>query len=356
MNTGIRSDLRAAIYPWLASRAAIGVALAFAHMFREAVERIGTRGNVVGLFGWDASFYREIAQHGYSAVEQADGLRFFPLYPLFARSLGGSNFALLAVSNLAALVALALLHRLTLSWVGEGGASRAVWIMALGPGVTASMMGYAEPMFLVLAIGCLLALQHQLIPLAAVLGAGAALTRPVGALLVVACAGDALQRRRPWSLLAAAGPIIGLWSYLAWAHDRTGDWLTPLRLQANTNLRGENVDPIRAAWAALNAVFVDGRIGPGLHLIWAAVAVGLCVVAWRKLPLAGAAFATAAVVTSLTTRNLDSLERYLYATFPLAIAAATLRLPKKVERAAQFGAPVMVAGYAVLAFATKYVP
>ena len=357
MNSGIRSNLRAAMYPWLASRAAIGFGLAVVHSFRGPFTRIGTRHNIVGLFGWDASFYREIAQHGYRAVEQTDGLRFFPLYPLVARLLGGSDVALLAVSNLAALGALALLHHLTLLWTSSAqGARRAVWIMALGPGVAASMMGYAEPLFLVLAIGCCVALHQQSVALAALLGAGAALTRPVGALLVVVFVGDALQRRRPFTLLGATGPIAGLVAYLAWAHDRTGDWLTPLRLQGNPNLRGDTVDPVRAVWASLRAVVIELRVGPGLHLVWAIVAVVLCVVAWRKLPFAGASFATVAVATSLTTRNLDSFERYLYAAFPLAIAASTLRLPKWVDRLAQVTAPLVVATYAALAFATKYVP
>ena len=40
----------------------------------------------------------------------------------------------------------------------------------------------------------------------------------------------------------------------------------------------------------------------------------------------------------------------------IAVAASTLRLPKWVDRLAQVGAPLAVASYAALAFATKYVP
>ena len=182
VNSGMRSNLRAAMYPWLASRAAIGFGLAIVHIFREPFTRIGSRNNIVGLFGWDASFYREIAQHGYRAVEQTDGLRFFPLYPLVARLLGGSDVALLAVSNLAALGALALLHHVTLLWTSSPqAAGRAVWIMALGPGVAASMMGYAEPLFLVLAIGCCVALHEQMLALAALLGQARVWAAPVPA-------------------------------------------------------------------------------------------------------------------------------------------------------------------------------
>ncbi len=346
--------------PWLCGRGIVVAALGVVHAFPSHFTGLGVRHQVVGLFGWDAAFYRSIAQHGYRAVESTDGLRFFPLYPLLARLFGGSDVALLLIANLAMLAALAMLQALVLAWCdplsAQRTATRAVWIMALGPGVTATVMGYAEPLFLVFAIGCCLALQRDSTLFAAALACLAALTRPVGLLLVVLFVVEAWRRRSAVTALGAVGPLFGTGAYLAWVGGRTGDWLRPLRLQGHSNLRGANVDPVRAVWSALRAIGIEHRVGPGLHLLWAVLAVGLCVVAWRRVPAGGAAFAAALVLLSLTTRNLDSYERYLLAAFPLAIAAASLRPPKWLDRAAIAGLAVALAGYATLAFATTYIP
>ena len=320
------------------------------------LSRHGVRGNVVGLFGWDAAFYREIARHGYRSVVANDGLRFFPLYPLVSRFFGASDVVLLAITNFSMLIALALLRRLATDWRGIATANRAVWIFALGPGVTATVMGYAEPLFLVFAIGTALALQRRLFVVAAVLSAGAALTRPVGLLLVVMLMVVA-ARDRSWKAIGAiVGPFVGAGAYFAWTHTTTGDWLRPLHIQAHANLRGRNVDPVRAVWASLREVAVQHRSGPAIHLLWAAIAVCLCTIAFRRLPLPGSSYAAAIVLLSLTTRNLDSYERYLLAAFPLAIAAASIRLPKFVERIAPYVLGMTVVGYATLSFATIYVP
>ncbi len=356
MNIELRRDLRASVLPWVVSRVIVIVSLGIVHLFREQFVRHSLHHQLVGLFGWDAAFYRTIAQHGYATVIGNDGLRFFPLYPLVARVFGGSDLALIALANSAALVAFMLAHRVSREWLDERCARRAVWILALSPGALASVMGYAETVFLVAAIWCCYALHRGWIPIAIVAGAAAALTRPVGIFLVVVCAGYFVTERNARYAVAMLGPIAGLGAFLWWAKDRSGSWLTPLRLQSHSNLRGATVDPLRAVWSSIHYVVVDHRFGPGLHLAWAVIAVALCVVAWKRLPLGVAAFATTCVIVSLTTRNLDSFERYLFASFPLAISAGTIKAPKWLDRAAILGAITALSAYSMLAFATTYVP
>ena len=357
MTARVIRDVRVVVVPWIVSRALVGVGYVIAHSLGTSLSKHGVRGNTVDLFGWDAGFYRTIARHGYDAVSATDGLRFFPLYPVLGRAFGSSDAVMLGISNLATLVALVLILRLGRAWLNdESAARRATWIIALGPGATATVMGYAEPLFLVLAVACALALHHDRIALAGAFGAGAALTRPVGIMLVVMflARGVATKRLRP--TLGAIGPVAGLSAFLTWSRDFSGDWLRPLQLQGQSNLRGENVDPITAIWSALRYVIVDHRIGPGLHLMWAAVAIIVCFIAYRRLPLPGSAFAAAVVLLSLTTRNLDSYERYLLSAFPLAIAAASVRMSNTQARMGAGVLGVLVVGYSSLAFGTVYVP
>ena len=352
----VRSDLRRAVVPWAVGRAVVLVALGAVHQVRDHAAVAGVRLVTVGLSSWDASFYAAIARHGYGAVEARDGLRFFPLYPLVGRLTGGSDLAMVLLANAAMLLALGLLAQLAREWCDDRTAERVVWLAALGPGALASVMGYAEPFFLVLSIGCVLAARRGSVGLAAVCGVGAALTRPVGILLALYLVVDGWERRSPRTAVAAVGPVVGLGAFLVWAHDRTGDWLRPLRLQSKANLRGETVDPFRAVWSALHNGFHDHRSGPLLHVAWVGVAVVLLVVAVRRLPRAASALAVVSVVVALTSRNLDSVERYLFATFPLVIAAASVRVHRDVERAVLVALGAMLTVYAVLAFTTAYIP
>lgn len=348
--------LRQALLPWVVSRAIVLVALGAVHQIRDHAVLTGGRLTTVGLTAWDGAFYRDIARHGYGAVEARDGLRFFPLYPLVARLFGGSDLALVLLTNLAMLAALALVAAVAADWCDDRTAERVVWLVALGPGALASVMGYAESLFLLAAAACCFAARRNHAVLAAAAGFVAALARPVGILLVVFVVVDAWERRRPVAAAAALGPVAGLVTYLAWVHDRTGDWLRPLRLQSRSNLRGETVDPVRALWSALHDGIADHRAGPILHVAWAVVAVVLLVVGARRLPRAATAWGGVALMVALTSRNLDSFERYLFVAFPVAVVAASVRVHRDVDRAVLAVLGGMLATYAMLAFTQAYIP
>ena len=204
-------------------------------------------GWATAVTGWesaDALWYLRIASQGYS-VEDGSGA-FFPLYPALVRVVGtltGGRWLLAAyvVSNLALVVALVLLHRLTTRELDETAARRAVVYLCAFPTGFFLFAPYTESLFLALAIGCLYAARTQRWAPAAALGLLAALTRSPGFLLVLPLAAEALlqardhPRDRARVLAAGAGAcaatVSGLLLYLGFWQLFDGDWRRPLDLQ-----------------------------------------------------------------------------------------------------------------------------
>ncbi len=347
-----------ALLPWAASRVVVLGALGTAR-FLHNEGKLAAAVAPPSLFEWDASFYRSIARHGYASVAANDGLRFFPLYPLVARLLGGSDLALLGLASFCTFAFLVVLRVLAREWVDDRAAERVVWLAALGPGALATVMGYAEPLYLLLAAVCLLALRrstHAALAVAGVAAALAALTRPVGVLLVIVFAVE-LVRRRDWRVGAAGvGAPLGLLAFLWWSRTAGYGFTDPLRLQSKENLRGKLVDPVRALLGAAKDTLVDHRIGPGMHLVWALAALALCVVALRRLPLGPALYGALAVLVALTSRNLDSFERYLLAAFPVLVAAAALRSTRDSDRVVLALLGAALTATSILAFTAAAIP
>jgi len=181
-------DLRVVLLPWVLSRGLVLGALATARFIGDELHVSGRHHVALtqGLFSWDAAYYRDIAAHGYAAVQHAHGLRFFPLVPLLARGLGVLLFgrygaALLIIVNLAALAFAVLLHRLVVrETADESLARRAVWFGLLAPSAMVLVTGYAEAVLLTCAVAMFLALRSRRWEWAALAGMLAGLTRPAG--------------------------------------------------------------------------------------------------------------------------------------------------------------------------------
>ena len=137
---------------------------------------------------FDAQWYLRIAADGYR-VDDASAA-FFPLYPLLTRLVGaalGDAWLLGAylVSNVALVVALTVLYRLTALELSEAAARRTVLYLAVFPTALFLYAPYTESLFLALVVGALYAARRSAWALAGVLGALAALTRSTGLLLVL---------------------------------------------------------------------------------------------------------------------------------------------------------------------------
>jgi hypothetical protein len=371
MRRGFTRDLRVAFPAWLLAHALTFGALGLARYAVDHghVHKAGAAFRArQGLFAWDAAYYRDIAERGYHGVEYL-GVRFFPLVPLLARGLGAAmggryGLALIVIVDASALAAGALLHRLVRTDVGDAAlARRSVWLISLAPPAFVLALGYAEATFIALAIGAFIGLRSRRWLLAAACGVLAGLTRPTAALLALPAAVEALRgwstsraRDRIRRLAAVVAPVVGIAIFLAWSAIANHDTFRPLRAQSDRRLRGNAVSPITALLHEARGVVHGTHIGSALHVGWALVLIALLTVSIRRLPVSYSVFAGASLLVSLSTKNLESFERYSLAAFPFVVAGATLLTRKQVERIVLAAAAAGMAGYAVLAFLNYSTP
>jgi hypothetical protein len=283
----------------------------------------------------------------------------------------GDGPALVLLANAAALAATALLYVLVRRETGAvDTARRALWILSLLPAAFVLVMGYAEAILLVLAIGCFLALRppeekagaRPHFAVAGALAFAAALTRPVGVLLVLAVGAELVRwwprlerSERAAGLGAAAAPFVGVLAFLAWSDHIVGDWWAPLRVQLQSSHHGGLSDPFATLYHDATGV-LHHHVGTALHVPWVLLALAMLVVCWRRLPAPYTLFAAAVLATAVAGSNLDSFERYALSAFPLSMAGALVLTQSQAERAVLALLAAGLAGYALLAFLNISVP
>ncbi len=362
--------VRISLVPWLVARVVVGAALAVAHRLATGGHLSSAAASRVhqGLLGWDAGWYESIARQGYWGAGHAS-LRFFPLFPLLARGLSvlpglGVGSAVVVVANVSALAGTAVLVGLVRHETGdERLAGRAAWLICLAPAAFTFVMGYAEGTLLVLSVGTLLALRSRHWWWAALAGAAAGLTRPLGALLLVPALIEGLRGlrsadrgQRLGRAAAVVAPVLGTGAFLGFVGWRYGDALTPLRLQEEGGHHGRLSDPFVTLAHDASFLVHGHHLGEALHLPWVLLALFLLVVSFRSWPASYGAFAAAVLAVALTGSNLDSFERYALSAFPLVLAGATLTSGKTLLRVVLVLSAAGLAAYAFLAFTNRYVP
>lgn len=374
----LRQPLREAVLPFLLARVAVLGSLAMAHFIvdRTHPATAGTAARVhEGLLGWDAGWYESIARAGYAPLGR-ESLRFFPAVPLLTHALAalpglGYGAALLLLSNAAAFGATVLFFVLVRRETGQlPVARRATWFFSLAPASYVLVMGYAESTLLCLSIGMFLALRpspsdekaRPRFGLAALLGFAAALTRPIGVLLLLVVAVELVRwwirlgrTERVRGLVATAAPVVGVLAFLGWADHVVGDLWAPLRVQLESAHHGGISDPFVTLWHDSRGL-LHHHVGTALHVPWVLVAVLLLVYCWRRLPAPYTVYAAAIMAVALAGTNLDSFERYVLSAFPLTMAAALLCRGPRVERAVLVLLPAALVGYSLLSFLNISVP
>jgi Mannosyltransferase (PIG-V) len=360
--------LRDTLPAWILARIIVLAGLGAARFVVDEYPRSALARNAqVSLVGWDAGIYNTIARFGYAA--DPESYRFFPLYPLATRALnvitpGSTRVALVLLANVCALGFALLIHRLVMHEMGDVEASRrAAWFACIAPPAFVMVWGYAEPMFLLLSVATFLMLRTNRFVAAGLFGALAALTRPLGVVIAIPAVVEAWRgfrtagiRSRVERVFAIVAAPLGTLVFLVWTRDRTGDLLDPYRIQAESIHRGRTVDPFTGIANALSEFFDHDRIGPLLHVGWAVIAIALIVVVFRRLPVSYGLFATATVVIALSSRNLDSFERYAFSAFPLVIAAALIVRNRRVETLVFTAMGAAMCLYTVVAALGVYVP
>jgi hypothetical protein len=369
-----RGPIWEALLPFVLARVVVLGALGLAHFIvdRTHPSTPGVAARVhAGLLGWDAGWFESIAREGYGPLGH-QSLRFFPLVPLMTHAVAwlpgvGDGAALILVSNLAALVATALLFVLVRRETSDTDlARRSIWYLSLAPAAFVLVMGYAESVLLCLFLGCFLALRRgedrPNFALAGLLGFGAALTRPIGVLVALVIAVELIRwwaglqpGPRRVGLIAVAAPFVGLAAFLGWADHVAGDVWAPLRVQLESSHHGGVSDPFATLFDDARGL-LHHHVGTALHVPWVLLAVVLLVVCWRRLPACYTVLVLAILGVALAGANLDSFERYALSAFPLVIAAAVLVRGPRLERAALVLLSAGLAGYALLAFLNLFVP
>lgn len=305
-------------------------------------------GWATAVTGWesaDALWYLRIASQGY-ALDDGSGA-FFPLYPAAVRVVGiltGGQWLLAAyaVSNVALVVALVLLHRLTTREFSEAFARRAVIYLCAFPTGFFLFAPYSESLFLALAIGALYAGRTQRWGWAAWLGLLAALTRSPGFLLALPLAAEAVLQARTlagtarWQRLAAgAGACVatgaGLLLYLGYWQLYDGDWRRPLDLQ-RSGWGKEAAWPWETLWAGARLAVQFPGTNPGGYflvdflMVLLVIGAGVWVALRTRLPYA--LYLWAGVLLPLFLmwpgRPLLSLPRIYLVLFPTVWALARL--------------------------------
>src|SRR5205814_6929366 len=111
------AEATVALPGWLTARVVVAGVLLFSRfLYNHLHIHVGGKTLHDGLLAWDGQWYERIARHGYAAISRS-AVRFFPLYPLLARTLapvfgGMADVALLVLANAPALLFGALLVRL----------------------------------------------------------------------------------------------------------------------------------------------------------------------------------------------------------------------------------------------------
>jgi hypothetical protein len=164
-----------------------------------------------GLVRWDSGFYLNIAEGGYVGTSP-QVKPFFPLYPLFMRLLlpiTGNYFRSgLLVSNISFLIALFYFYALTKDEFDEGTAGRAVFYIAAAPTAFFFSALYTESLFLLFLTACFYYSRNGKWLLAAIAGALASATRPLGVLVALVIFFEAIWQQgvrfvpKPWTLKA----------------------------------------------------------------------------------------------------------------------------------------------------------
>lgn len=307
---------------------------------------------------WDSVWYLQIAQHGYSAIDNSTA--FFPLYPLLLSVfrpifLGNGVLAGMFVSLTACLLAFYLLYRFVEIDFGDATARRAVLYLAIFPTSFFFQTVYSESLFLALTIGCLLAARRRGYLLAGFLGALAVLTRSAGLLLLIPLV-MMYFRDREWQLRRAGWDLcyllfvpLGLLVWMLYLDIRFGDpWLFS---EAQSNWLRHFAFPlgpleglrqgIRSAFQSMRTILDTGDktywpVTDRDPRLWATYDIlnlgftlsflALSIASYWRLPKAYATYALAAVLLPLCFPSsyvpLLSTPRFALTAFPVFILLA----------------------------------
>jgi hypothetical protein len=175
---------------------------------------------------WDAQSYLFISQYGYIKGLRVDA--FFPLWPfvirLFSYVTGGNILvSSLILSNACSVAALFGLHRFVSRQYDSQLADRTIMLMLAFPGAIFLSFPYSESLFLLFCVLMFLQLSSHKYINAGILAFFAAMTRPLGVLLIAPMLVHIVKSKKFSALPSCLFPILGYGCYLAIMYLFTGN-------------------------------------------------------------------------------------------------------------------------------------
>ena len=303
---------------------------------------------VVDLWArWDAEWYLLIAERGYGADDAFVGLPvayrrgddsgFFPLYPVLIRAFMSTGLPPAAsgvlVSNLALLLALWLMRDLVRRDFGDTTADHAVILLLAFPTSFFLSAVYAESVMLASILGAVRLARDGRPALAGMAGALAALSRPTGILVVVPLLVETLRsgsfgggapidaglRRARAAVALVLPPCLAVLGYMLYCRSLYGS-LAPF-LARQERWRGPTGGPWRAFARYFESPELHGAHHSSVDFVVAALFVTSIPWLFRRLRLADAAYATAAILLPLGS-TLWSFSRFAAAIYPVHVLLA----------------------------------
>ncbi len=378
--------------PLLGVRAAywtgVAVALLWAPLRGPAISPLRAYGALSDLLfaafaRWDAVWWVHVADHGYDSKQIT---AFFPLYPLAVRALshlfGSTIVAGTLLSIVAGSVGVAAVHRIGRMFLSDDEASSAVLLIALYPLAFVFTAVYSEGLFLALSAWAFLAAARRQAALAGTLGGLAVATRLAGLALLPALVILLWPRSAGWRGRLKLGPLIlmplALAIYALFLRHRFGDALAFVHAEGVFwHRHTPTLGPVGGLWDAVSSGY-HGAIELARHLPrgsgypagfaphdqWAmwnviqllvlAAALGLTVIAWRRLGPAFGVYSAGVIAIILSSPAdfvpLAGSPRFLLTDFPLFLALASVLRARPNARLAIYFFLAAIGAIAAVAF------
>ena len=281
---------------------------------------------------WDTIWYTKIAEQGYAVDDLSTA--FFPLYPILikiAAPLFGnySVVAAIVIASLASLASFILLFRLAAYHLGVVVAQRTVLLLATFPTAFFLMAAYTESLFLALALGAIFCAQRGHWRWASILVGLVALTRPQGALLILALGVEFIlqYREKRVTLSRALNLFLAGLGALAFPVFLTLKFQNPLLWFDIQGFWHRSALPWTSLGAGISVVLTAKdwfqMIFALPDLAFALLFLGLCCVAVFRMRLTFAVYMAAVILPPLFSIStyepllpMASMSRYVLVAFP----------------------------------------
>lgn len=292
---------------------------------------------------FDTLWYLRIALHGYSPA--VSDIHFPPLYPLLIKVLGTillGNYLLAAIiiSNIACILGLTYLYKLTAELFNVKTARRTVLYLSIFPTAFFLFAPYSESLLVLLAVATFYYMARERWMIAGFLGFLAVLTRLQGLALFIPLCYEYLRHnnyRLRWSWDGLTGLLLipfGAIFYLFLRYLVGGSPVIPTsepQLFARLAPPWENL--IYSARTLASGSFHQADL---FNFAFTVLFLALLVLSWRRFSLSYHMYTIGTLVLAtirlVETQPLNSMSRYVLPLFPIFIYLGLLGTNSRVHR------------------------